>query len=103
MKFKTTGSNWLPTTGEFDALIDGVPYHLTRWSEPSKKEEKCNCISCHRFPQWVQDTIAVNIKKVLDDRLKDAGLMAHSKEEQELAQWKGLALAMSKLILENVK
>jgi hypothetical protein len=68
-----------------------------------QKKEPCNCIVCHRLPQWVQDSVAKNMISYLDKQCKDAGLLAHSAEEQELEMWKTLALAMSKLVLEYEK
>lgn len=57
------------------------------------------------FPAQWQAKIEKDVsdRKEFEKQCKDAGLLAHSAEEQELEMWKTLALAMSKLVLEHEK
>jgi hypothetical protein len=60
--------------------------------EPNKKEKV-----------WTPSPGFLAVLASRNNQLRDAGLLSHTYEQQELAQWKGLAIAMSNLILKHVK
>jgi len=86
-------------------VVDGV--HISYWMDLMAKwlatkndhdfKYLCKLLVGARFEKMILED------KIHDQQLIDAGLKAKSNTEQELAAWKTLALAMSRLILENVK
>ena len=52
---------------------------------------------------WTPSPEFLEVVASRNNKLRDAGLLSHTHEQQELAQWKGIAIAMSNLILKHVK